>query len=143
MFCFLRTVQIDTRPPSKRPRARTTTRAHTSAGFFISPLLPPSSVFRLPSPVLRPMSQPTVQSGLYRFFTQAELNTERLRYKDEVKKSNSSLVGASINGQSYQFSSAGREMTLPEWADELAAAYLQLGITDYGAPSPNSALARF
>jgi hypothetical protein len=34
-------------------------------------------------------------------------------------------------------------MTLPEWADELAAAYLQLGITDYGAPSPNSALARF
>jgi hypothetical protein len=49
------------------------------------------------------MSQLTVQSGLYRFFTQAELNTERLRYKDEVKKSNSSLVGASINGQSYQF----------------------------------------
>ena len=52
-------------------------------------------------------------------------------------------MGASINGQSYQFSSAGREMTLPEWADELAAAYLQLGITDYGTPSPNSALARF
>jgi hypothetical protein len=89
------------------------------------------------------MSQLTVQSGLYRFFTLGELNTERLRYKDEVKKSNSSLVGASINGQSYQFSSAGREMTLPEWADELAAAYLQLGITDYGTPSPNSALARF
>ena len=89
------------------------------------------------------MSQLTVQSGLYRFFTQAELNTERLRYKDEVKKSNSSLVGASINGQSYQFSSAGREMTLSEWGDELAAAYLQLGITDYGTPAPNSVSARF
>lgn len=89
------------------------------------------------------MSQLTVQSGLYRFFTQAELNTERLRYKDEVKKSNSSLVGASINGQSYQFSSAGREMTLTEWGDELAAAYLQFGVTDYGAPSPNSVSARF
>ena len=89
------------------------------------------------------MSQLTVQSGLYRFFTQAELNTERLRSKDEVKKSNSSLVGASINGQSYQFSSAGREMTLSEWGDELAAAYLQLGVTDYGTPAPNSALARF
>ena len=89
------------------------------------------------------MSQLTVQSGLYRFFTQAELNTERLRYKDEVKKSNSSLVGASINGQSYQFSSAGREMTLTEWGDELAAAYLQLGVTDYGVPSPNSVSARF
>jgi hypothetical protein len=89
------------------------------------------------------MSQLTVQSGLYRFFTQAELNTERLRYKDEVKKSNSSLVGASINGQSYQFSSAGREMTLTEWGDELADAYLQLGVTDYGAPSPNSVSARF
>lgn len=89
------------------------------------------------------MSQQVVTAGLYRFFTLADLNQERLRYKEEVKKSNSQLTGASINGQSFQFQVAGRELTLEQWADALAAAYVSLGITDYGMPTSNRASIRF
>jgi len=89
------------------------------------------------------MSQQTVDRGLYRFFTLAQLNQERLRYIAEVQKSNTQLTGASINGQSYQFLTNGRELTLPEWADALADAYNQLGITEYGTPTPSTTLARF
>ena len=85
----------------------------------------------------------TVQTGLYRFFTRPELDAERIRYKAEVKKSNTQLTGASINGQSYQFLTNGRELTLPEWADALADAYNQLGVTEYGTPSPTQSLASF
>jgi hypothetical protein len=85
----------------------------------------------------------TVQSGLYRFFSRGQLDAERLRYIAEVQKSNTQLAGASINGQSYQFNIQGRELTLEEWADAIAGAYCQLGITDYGTPSGNAALARF
>ena len=89
------------------------------------------------------MNTLTVQSGLYRFFTRAELDAERIRYKSEVKKANTQLTGASINGQTYQFLTNGRELTLPEWADALADAYNQLGDTEYGLPSPTSALSQF
>ncbi len=89
------------------------------------------------------MNTITVQSGLYRFFTRAELDAERIRYKAEVKKANTALTGAAINGQSYTFSVQGREMSLPEWADALADAYNQLGETQYGTPSATSALSRF
>ena len=89
------------------------------------------------------MNTLTVQTGLYRFFTRAELDAERIRYKTEVKKANSTLTGASINGQSYQFITNGRELTLVEWADALADAYNQLGDTQYGTPAPNSAVSRF
>ena len=89
------------------------------------------------------MSQITVQSGLYRFFTRAQLDGERIRYIGEVQKSNTRLIGAAINGQSYTFSVQGREMSLPEWADALADAYNQLGVTEYGTPAPCCAGAQF
>jgi hypothetical protein len=89
------------------------------------------------------MSAQVVTSGLYRFFTLGDLNQERLRYKEEVKKTNSQLTGASINGQSFQFQVNGREMTLEQWGDELAAAYVSLGVTDYGFPTPTRSRMRF
>jgi len=89
------------------------------------------------------MPQQTVTAGLYRFFTLAQLNQERLRYIAEVQKSNTQLSGASINGQSFQFTVNGRELTLPEWGDVLAAAYVSLGITDYGFPTLNRSAIRF
>ena len=89
------------------------------------------------------MPQQVVTAGLYRFFTLGDLNQERLRYKAEVQKSNSQLTGASIAGQSFQFQVNGRELTLEQWGDALAAAYVSLGVTDYGFPSSNRAAIRF
>lgn len=89
------------------------------------------------------MSAQVVTAGLYRFFTLAQLNQERLRYIAEVQKSNTQLSGASINGQSFQFQVNGRELTLPEWGDALAAAYVSLGISDYGFPASNRATISF
>jgi hypothetical protein len=89
------------------------------------------------------MSQQVVTAGLYRFFTLAQLNQERLRYIAEVQKSNTQLSGASINGQSFQFQVNGRELTLEGWGDALAAAYVSLGITDYGFPTSNRSAIRF
>lgn len=89
-----------------------------------------------------PMSQ-VVQFGLYRFFSLAQLNQERLRYIAEVQKANTTLAGASIAGQSFQFAVNGRELTLEQWADALAAAYVSLGVTDYGLPTPNRSSIRF
>jgi hypothetical protein len=89
------------------------------------------------------MSQQIVQSGIYRFFTLAQLNQEKLRYIAEVQKSNTQLTGASINGQSFQFQVNGREMTLEGWGDALAAAYVSLNITDYGLPTSNRSTISF
>lgn len=83
------------------------------------------------------MSTLVVTSGIYRFFSQGQLDRERLRYIAEVQKANTQLAGAAVNGQSFTFTSgAGREMSLEQWADALAGAYVQLGITDFGFPSP-------
>lgn len=89
------------------------------------------------------MPAEVVTAGVYRFFTKAQLNQERLRYIAEVQNSNTQLTGASINGQSFQFQVGGRELTLEQWGDALAAAYLMLGITDYGFPTSNRAAIRF
>lgn len=89
------------------------------------------------------MSSQVVTSGVYRFFTLAQLNQERLRYIGEVQKSNTQLTGASINGQSFQFQVGGRELTLEQWGDALAAAYVMLGVTDYGFPTSNRSGIRF
>ena len=87
--------------------------------------------------------QQVVTSGLYRFFTKGQLDQERLRYITEVQKSNTQLTGASINGQSFQFQVNGRELTLEQWGDALAGAYVSLGITDFGFPTSNRASIRF
>lgn len=78
-----------------------------------------------------------VTSGLYRFFTKAQLDLERARYVAEVQKANTQLSGASVNGQSFQFQVNGREMPLEEWGDHITAAYCSLGITDFGTPASN------
>lgn len=83
------------------------------------------------------MSTPSVLFGPYRFFSKSQLDTERLRFVAEVQKANTQLTGASVNGQSFQFSVNGREITLEEWGDQIAAAYLSLGFTDYGNPAPS------
>jgi hypothetical protein len=80
-----------------------------------------------------------VTSGLYRFFSKAQLDVERLRYVAEVQKANTQLTSASVNGQSFQFSVQGRELSLSEWGDELAAAYCSIGITTYGTPGSSRA----
>jgi hypothetical protein len=89
------------------------------------------------------VSQQTVNFGLYRFFTKAQLDAERLRYVQEVQKANSTLAGAGINGQTFTFSLRGRELSLEEWGDTLAAAYNSLGVYDYGTPGSRDSLARF
>lgn len=89
------------------------------------------------------MSSTVVQSGLYRFFTKAQLDSERLRYIEQVRASNTLLASATVNGQSYTFTTGGRELTLEQWADALADAYCQLGVTDYGVPTPNKTVSRF
>jgi hypothetical protein len=91
------------------------------------------------------MSQQVVQAGIYRFHTLAQLNQERLAYIAAVQNGDAQLAGASINGQSFQFKTGGSdsEMTLEEWGDALAAAYVSLGITDYGFPTPSRATIRF
>lgn len=88
------------------------------------------------------MSTQVVTSGIYRFFSQGQLDRERLRYIAEVQKSNTQLAGAAVNGQSFTFNVAGRELSLEEWSDAIAAAYVQLGITDFGFPSPTRARSR-
>jgi hypothetical protein len=45
----------------------------------------------------------TVQSGPYAGFTKAEMDTEWARYKTQLTQSGSRLMGASVNGNSYQF----------------------------------------
>jgi hypothetical protein len=89
------------------------------------------------------MSTPTVQSGLYRFFSKVQLDQERLRYVEQVRAANTNLSSASVNGQSFTFAVGGRELTLEQWGDTLADAYNQLGIYDYGAPTPRTLSSRF
>lgn len=85
----------------------------------------------------------SVTSGIYRFFSRAELDAERLRYMAEVKRIGSTLVGASVNGQSYTFNVQGRELPLEAWGDAIADAYNQLGVFNYGTPTPNRTVSRF
>ena len=89
------------------------------------------------------MPSPVVQSGLYSFFTRAELDAEVIRYKSQVRAANTQLAGAGVNGQSFNFVVQGREMSLPEWAAELQSAYAQLGVTDYGLPPLNRRISAF
>ena len=42
-----------------------------------------------------------------------------------------------------RFQVAGRELTLEQWGDALAAAYVSLGVTDYGLPTSNRATIGF
>lgn len=85
----------------------------------------------------------TVPFGPFRFSTKGDLDAARIAFRAQASSFNSGLVGASVNGQSFQFSAPdGTPMTREEYGDHLAAAYCSLGITDYGTPSPSRTVAR-
>lgn len=89
------------------------------------------------------MSQQVVTSGPFRFCTLSKLNQIRLSFVESVPTGEAALSGASINGQSFQFTAPNAQTyTREEFGDHLAAAYLQLGITDYGVPSPRTTSAQ-
>lgn len=89
------------------------------------------------------MSLLTVQSGPFRFCTKSQLDQIRLKFAAEAASFNSGLAGAAINGSSFTFSHAGREYSREQFGDALAAAYNQLGVSDYGHPTGNRATTRF
>lgn len=74
------------------------------------------------------MSQ-TIPSGVYFGFTLLELKQELIRYKNAVKESGSDLLGASVNGQSFNFGPR-RDMSLTDWQQELQAALAYFGWAD-------------
>lgn len=82
----------------------------------------------------------TIPTGPYLGFTFAELEEELTRYKNEVKASGTRIVGASVNGQSFQF--GNREGTLEEWSANLQAAlyYLRPDKYPYAAPTDRAAV---
>lgn len=84
----------------------------------------------------------TVLAGPYIFFTLAELEAEKLRYKEAVKESGSDLAGGSVNGQSFQFGPR-RDWSLVEWGDNLLFAFSQLVPGKYGCPQGNRSTADF
>lgn len=82
----------------------------------------------------------TVTSGPLRFRTKADLDQLRLAFVAKTPAYGLTLTGSSINGQSYQFGQS--TYTEEEFGDHLAAAYQQLGITQYGEPSGRTTTAR-
>lgn len=89
------------------------------------------------------MSQQVVTAGPFRFCTKAKLDQIRLTFVESAPTGEAQLTGASINGQSFQFTAPDQQTyTREEFADHLAAAYCQLGITQYGSPSPRTSSAR-
>jgi hypothetical protein len=81
-----------------------------------------------------------VPTGPYFGFSLEELQAELIRYKNETKTSGTRIVGASINGQSFQF--GNREGSLSEWSANLQAALSYLRPDLYDAPPSNSSAAR-
>ncbi len=74
-----------------------------------------------------------VQSGPYAGFTKTEMDTEWARYKAALQKSGSSLIGASIGGQSLQFGPR-HDWTLDAWGRQVRQALSQVS-PDFIAPS--------
>lgn len=72
-----------------------------------------------------------VLSGPYAGFTKQEMLTEWERYKAELVKSGSRLMGASVNGQSYQFGPRA-DMNLSTWGRAVRRALSQVDPTWIG-----------
>ena len=89
------------------------------------------------------MASPTVQSGVYRFFTKPQLDAERVRFTGQESAGGPQIAGASVNGQSFTFAVNGTQLSREEWGDALAAAYNQLGIYDYGSPTSSTRVVAF
>lgn len=79
-----------------------------------------------------------VSSGLYRFFTEAELDLEKAKYIAAVKQSTAVkeasggagvLAGGTINGQTVNFAFPVGVGSLEEWGAIIYDAYAQLADT--------------
>jgi hypothetical protein len=81
-----------------------------------------------------------IPAGPYLGFTYPELVAELARYKEEVKTSGTRIVGASVNGQSFQF--GNREGSSEEWSANLqqALGYLRPDLYPFAAPSDRAAV---
>lgn len=66
-----------------------------------------------------------VQSGPYAGFTKAEMLDEWARYKVQLTKSGSRILGGSINGNSVQFGPRG-DWTLSDWGRNVRFALSQV-----------------
>ena len=78
-----------------------------------------------------------VLSGPYAGFTKAEMIVEWNRYKTELQKCGSRLMGATVNGQNFQFGPRG-DMGLTTWGRALRMALSQV---DPGWIAPSSTIA--
>lgn len=87
------------------------------------------------------MSQ-VVTRGPLRFRTRADLEKLRIAFVKKEPAYGLTLVGSSINGQSYQFQIGGQQYTEEEFGDILADALCQVGETRYGGATPRHARAR-
>lgn len=79
-----------------------------------------------------------VMTGIYAGFTRAEMLTEWERYKAALKKSGSRLMGASVNGQSFQFGPRS-DMSLTSWGRAVRMALSQVD-PDWIGPSSTIAV---
>jgi hypothetical protein len=79
-----------------------------------------------------------VQSGPYSGFTKAEMEAEWERYKVQLTRAGSRLVGSSVNGQSFQFGPRS-DMSLTTWGRAIRKALSEVS-PDFIAPSSQIAV---
>jgi hypothetical protein len=91
----------------------------------------------------------TVNSGLYRFFTTAQLDLEKVKYVAAVQQSTAMksasgggvVTGGTLNGQTVNFAFPSGVSSLEEWGAIIADAYAQLA--DTATVATDRAVARF
>jgi hypothetical protein len=92
----------------------------------------------------------TVNSGLYRWFTRAQLDVEKAKYIAAVQQSTAvagasggggKLAGGTLNGQTVNFAYPAGVTSLEEWGQILQDAYDQLD--DNPTQATDRAVARF
>ncbi len=81
-----------------------------------------------------------VQTGLYAGFTRAEMLVIFENYKAAAADIGSDLLGASVNGNSFQFGPR-KDLSLAEWSRQIQFALSQVD-PDFCAPQ-NSIAVRF
>lgn len=88
-------------------------------------------------------SSSVVPYGPFRGCTIADLRSAKRAYVASAQSGgfNNKLSGASVNGQSFSYS--GQEYTREEFGEQLAAAFISLGSSEFGLPIGNTGAARF
>lgn len=79
-----------------------------------------------------PQLYSAVQSGPYAGFTLTEMETEWARYKTALQESGSRLIGAQVQGESFQFGPRS-DWSLQEWGKQVRFALAQVS-PDFIAP---------